>query len=62
MISPVINWYFKQRSQDLRENLDRANLKQEELFVELIERLSNTRYGEKYQISEKTTVGLHSND
>jgi len=55
MISPVINWYFKQRSQDLRENLDRANLKQEELFVELIERLSNTRYGEKYQISEKTT-------
>ena len=55
MISPVINWYFKQRSEDLRENLDRANLKQEELFVELIERLSNTRYGENYQISEKTT-------
>ena len=52
MISPVINWYFKQRSQDLRMNLERADQKQEELLVELIERLSNTRYGEKYQISE----------
>ena len=48
MISPVINWYFKQRNQDLRENLEKANQKQEELFADLIERLSNTRYGEKY--------------
>lgn len=55
MISPVINWYFKQRSQDLRMNLERADQKQEELLVELIERLSNTRYGEKYQISENST-------
>jgi len=53
MISPVINWYFKQRNQDLRENLEKANQKQEELFVDLIERLSNTRYGEKYGISKK---------
>ena len=55
MISPVINWYFKQRNQDLRENLEKANQKQEELFADLIERLSNTRYGEKYGISKKTS-------
>lgn len=36
-------------------NLERADQKQEELLVELIERLSNTRYGEKYQISENST-------
>ncbi len=45
MLGPVINWYFKQRSEEFQENLKHAIDIQEELFQDLIAKLSQTEYG-----------------
>ncbi len=54
MISPLIGWYFKQRVNELRTNIERSLENQDELFRLLMEKLSLTEYGAKYGI-EKTT-------
>lgn len=52
MISPVIGWYFKQRGKEFRENIGQALRKQDELFQDLMEQLTQTEYGRKYSIEK----------
>lgn len=55
MISPIIGWYFKQRVNELRANIERSIENQNNLFVELMEKLSLTEYGRKFGIEKTTT-------
>lgn len=52
MIAPIINWYFRQRSQDLRENLMQSVEMQDALLEDLVRKLAQTEYGKKYGIGE----------
>lgn len=45
MLGPVINWYFKQRTEEFQENLQFAIPRQDELLQDLIAKLSQTEYG-----------------
>lgn len=55
MISPIIGWYFKQRVNELRANIERSLENQNILFGELMEKLSLTEYGRKFGIEKLTT-------
>jgi hypothetical protein len=55
MISPIIGWYFKQRVNELRANIERSQENQEDLFKELMEKLSLTEYGQQFGIEKTTT-------
>ncbi|MEY4626588.1 MAG: hypothetical protein RL003_560 [Bacteroidota bacterium] len=55
MISPIIGWYFKQRVNELRANIERSLENQNILFGELMEKLSLTEYGDKFGIEKLTT-------
>lgn len=52
MISPIIGWYFKQRGKELKDNIDQAIQRQDELFLDLMHQLSRTEYGRKYGIEK----------
>lgn len=52
MIAPVIGWYFRQRSQDLTDNLLNANQMQDELFLDLLHQLAQTSYGKSFGIED----------
>lgn len=55
MISPIIGWYFKQRVQELHTNIERSLENQDNLFAELMEKLSLTEYGRKFGMEKTTT-------